>query len=106
MTTVVYALVALKPGVDRGEYERYEREVDYVVASKLKSIVSYRTHRITEMPAISGGPWDYVERIEITNRAAYEHDLEVGGKALIDELFEKYLDRSRTYLLWSERIDP
>jgi len=106
MTTVVYALVALKPGVDRDEYERYEREVDYVVAGKLASIVSYRTHRITEMPELAGGKWDYVERIEITDRDAYEHDLAAGGKALIAELFEKYLDRSRTHLLWSERIDP
>ena len=106
MTTVVYALVALKPGVDRDEYERFEREVDYVVASGLKSIVSYRTHRIVEMPAVAGGPWDYIERIEITDRATYEHDLATGGKQLIEELFAKYLDAAKTHLLWSERVDP
>ncbi len=106
MTTVVYALVKLRPGVDRDEYERFEREVDYVVASKLESIVNYRTHRITEMPPIGGGPWDYIERIEITDRPTYERDLANGGKELIDQLFAKYLDQSRTYLLWTERLDP
>ena len=48
MAVVRYVLAKLKPGVDREAYERFEREVDYVVAGRLKSIVSYRTHRITE----------------------------------------------------------
>jgi hypothetical protein len=46
MAIVRYVFAALKPGVDREEYERYEREVDYVIAAKLKSIISYRTHRL------------------------------------------------------------
>lgn len=105
MTTVVFVLVALKPGVDHDEYERFEREVDYPLADGLSSIVSYRTHRITEMPVIAGGPWDYVERIEIADRTAYEHDLATVAKELIDGMFANYLDRDKTHLLWSERID-
>lgn len=105
MAVVRFVLAALKPGVSAADYERFERDVDYVVASKLKSIVSYRTHRITET-GVSGGPWDYIERIEVTDRAVYEAELAVAGKELIDELYEKYLDKSKTVSVWSERIEP
>jgi hypothetical protein len=107
MAIVRYVFAALKPGVDREEYERYEREVDYVVAGKLKSIISYRTHRLTGVsPQIAGGPWDYVERIEITDRAAYEAEIATLGKELIDELYEKYLDKSKTKSVWTMLVEP
>jgi hypothetical protein len=107
MAVVRYVLAKLKPGVDREAYERFEREVDYVVAGRLKTIVSYRTHRVTETgPRLQGGPWDYIERIEITDRAAYEKEIAVAGKELIDELYAKYLDRAYTTSIWSELIDP
>jgi hypothetical protein len=107
MAIVRFVFAALKPGVDAAAYERFEREVDYAVSAKLETIVSYRTHRITETGAgLSGGPWDYVERIEVTDRAAYEAELAVVGKELISELYEKYLDKSKTVSVWSERIGP
>ena len=107
MTIVRYVFAALKPGVDRQEYERYEREVDYVVAGKMKSIISYRTHRLTGVsPNMGGGPWDYVERIEITDRAAYDAEIATLGKELIDELYEKYLDKSKTKSVWTVLVDP
>jgi hypothetical protein len=107
MTIVRYVFAALKPGVDREEYERYEREVDYVVAGKMKSIISYRTHRLTDVsPNMGGGPWDYVERIEITDRAAYDAEIATLGKELIAELYEKYLDRSKTKSVWTVLVDP
>jgi hypothetical protein len=72
-----------------------------------KTIVSYRTHRITETGAgLSGGPWDYVERIEVTDRAAYEAELAVAGKELLSVLYDEYLDKSKTVSVWSERIEP
>jgi hypothetical protein len=107
MATVRYVLAKMKPGVTHEEYEKFEREVDYVVAGRLKTIVSYRTHRITEAgPRLQGGPWDYIERIEVTDRAAYEAELAVAGKELIDELYAKYLDRSYTTSIWSELLEP
>ena len=107
MSIVRYVLAALKPGVTHEEYERFEREVDYVVASRMKTIVSYRTHRITAADArLSGGPWDYIERIEITDRAAYEQELATVGKAMIEELYAKYLDRAKTTSIWSELVEP
>ncbi|KRR12594.1 hypothetical protein CQ12_34910 [Bradyrhizobium jicamae] len=107
MTVVRFVFAALKPGVRAADYERFEREVDYVIAGKMKTILSYCTHRITETGAgLSGGPWDYVERIEVTDRAAYQAELAVVGKELIEQLYEKYLDRSKTVSVWSERIEP
>ena len=107
MAIVRFVFAALKPGVSAEAYERFERVVDYAVSERIKTIVSYRTHRITEVGAgLSGGPWDYVERIEVTDRAAYEAELAVVGKELIDELYAKYLDKSRTVSVWSERIEP
>lgn len=107
MAIVRYVLAALKPGADRDDYERYEREVDYVVASSLKSIVSYRTHRLTDVVGpLSGGPWDYLERIEVTDRDAYEAEIKTLGKDLIEELYEKYLDKSKTKSIWTVLIDP
>ena len=108
MATVVrYVLAKMKPGVSREEYERFEREVDYVVASRLATIVSYRTHRITEVgEKLAPVGWDYIERIEVTDRAAYEAELAREGKGLIDELYATYLDRASTTSIWSERLEP
>lgn len=106
--TVRFVLAKMKPGVSAEAYEKFEREVDYVIASRLKTIVSYRTHRITETgPRLSGGRWDYIERIEITDRAAYEAELatDADGKKLLDELYSKYLDRSYTTSIWSDMIE-
>ena len=78
-----------------------------MVASKLKSIVSYRTHRLTDVVGnLGGGPWHYLERIEVTDRAAYEAEIATLGKELIDELYEKYLDKSKTRSIWTVLVDP
>jgi hypothetical protein len=107
MAIVRYVFAALKPGVDREEYERYEREVDYAVAAKLKTIISYRTHRLTDVVgSLDGGPWDYLERIEITDRAAYDAEIATIGKDLITELYEKYLDKAKTKSVWTVLVDP
>ena len=106
-TTVRYVLAKMKPGVSREDYERFEREVDYVIANGLSTIVSYRTHRITEAgERIAPIGWDYIERIEVTDRAAYERELAEKGTGLLDELYAKYLDRSYTTSIWSELIHP
>lgn len=107
MAIVRYVLARLKPGVSREDYERFEREVDYVVAARLKTIVSYRTHRITDVgERLAPVGWDYIERIEVTDRAAYERELAEQGRALLDELYGKYLDRAYTTSIWSELVEP
>ena len=85
MAIVRYVLARMKPGVSREDYERFEREVDYAVAARLKTIVSYRTHRITEVgERLAPIGWNYIERIEVTDRAAYEKELATVGKELIE----------------------
>lgn len=107
MAIVRYVLAKLKPGVSKEDYERFEREVDYAVSARIKTIVSYRTHRITEVgERLAPVGWDYIERIEVTDRAAYEKELAIAGKELIDELYAKYLDRSYTTSIWSELVAP
>ncbi|HSI00039.1 MAG TPA: hypothetical protein VLA02_05510 [Reyranella sp.] len=107
MAIVRYVFAALKPGVDPEVYERYEREVDYVVAARMKTIISYRTHRVTGVVGtLEGGPWHYLERIEITDRAAYDAEIATIGKDLIAELYEKYLDKSKTRSVWTVLVDP
>jgi hypothetical protein len=107
MAVVRYVLVKLKPGVAIDEFERFEREVDYVKAAENPSIVSYRTHRITDLDTgIEGGPWDFMERIEVTSQADYEKQAATRSKAFLDLLYTKYLDRSKTISIWSERIEP
>jgi hypothetical protein len=107
MAVVRYVLVKLKPGVAIDEFERFEREVDYAKAAENPSIVSYRTHRITDIDTgIEGGPWDFMERIEVTSQADYEKQAATGSKAFLDLLYTKYLDRSKTVSIWSERIEP
>ena len=107
MATVRYVLAKLKPGVSKEDYERFEREVDYAVSARLKTIVSYRTHRLTEVgERLAPVGWDYIERIEVTDRAAYEKELAIAGKELIDELYAKYLDRAYTTSIWSELVEP
>jgi hypothetical protein len=107
MTVVRYVLVKLKPGVPIDEFERFEREVDYVKAAQNPSIVSYRTHRITDLDTgVEGGPWDFMERIEVTSQADYEKQAATGSKEFLDLLYTKYLERSKTVALWSELIEP
>ena len=107
MAIVRFVLARMKPGVSREDYERFEREVDYGVAARLKTVVSYRTHRIIEVgERLAPVGWDYIERIEVTDRAAYEKELAVSGKELIEELYAKYLDRSYTTSIWSELVEP
>jgi hypothetical protein len=106
-TIVRYVLAKMKPGISREEYERFEREVDYVVSGRIASIVSYRTHRITDLgEKLAPVGWDYIERIEVTDRAAYERELADKGQQLLDELYGKYLDRQYTTSIWSELVEP
>ena len=103
MTVVRYVLVKVRPGVSLDEFEKFEREVDYVKAMENPSIVSYRTHRIEDLdPGIDGGPWDFMERIEVTSRAEYEKQAASGSKEFLDLLYSKWLDRSKTVAIWSE----
>ena len=73
MAIVRYVLVKLRPGVTSTRSSGSSARSDYVKAAQNPSIVSYRTHRITDLDTgIEGGPWDFMERIEVTSQAEYE----------------------------------
>lgn len=98
-------LVALKPGVDRDEYERFWRQVDHPTTTSLRSVASYRLERMGgAIPGLANGSWDYLERFEITDRAAFEEEAPAVGKTLVEELYARFLDRSRTVVWWSEPV--
>lgn len=76
-------------------------------AAQNPSIVSYRTHRMDELDVgVKCGPWDFMERIEVTSCEAYEKQAATGSKEFLDLLYTKYLDRSKTVALWSKLIEP
>ena len=66
----------LQPGVKAEDYERWVREVDYVMARQIPSIISYKVYHINgaclgDAPA----PYDYVEVVEITDIDTYRHEI-------------------------------
>ena len=72
---VVFFLNKLRPGVRRDDYERWVREVDYPTARALTTIRSYVVARTEETLEAEPSPYDYVERVEITNIDDYRRQL-------------------------------
>src|SRR5262249_34883780 len=102
-----YVITTLKPGVRPDDYERWLREYDYRVARSLPSIVSYRTHRIEgPINGAEGAGWNYIERIEVRDKEQYAKDLaSPAGQELIRQLYERYLERAKNVVFWSEAIE-
>lgn len=72
----VFFFSNLQPGVQAEDYERWVREVDYVMAKQIPSIISYRVYHINE--ACLGddpAPYDYVEVLEITDIDVYRDEI-------------------------------
>lgn len=80
-----FFLTRLKPGVNSKDYERWVHQFDYPTARKMKSIKSYKVHRING--AFDGEKkYDYIEVVEITDLDNYGRDLgSPEGKKLLAE---------------------
>ena len=83
----------LQPGVKAEDYERWVREVDYVLAKEIPSIINYRVYHIKgaclgDDPA----PYDYVEIVEITDIDVYRHEIRNHAAA------EKIIAEIRNYV--------
>jgi hypothetical protein len=104
---VKFVITTLKPGVAPQDYERWVRERDYRYTGSNPNFVSYRVHRI-EGP-ISGAPdagWQYVERIEVRSLEQHQKDLaSPEGAALLGELYDNFLDRSKNIYLTAEVVE-
>ena len=72
---VVFFLNRLRPGVTGEDYERWVREVDYPTARSLKTIKSYVVARMDATLDGQAPPYDYVERVEITDIDDYRGEL-------------------------------
>jgi hypothetical protein len=80
---VVFFLNKLREGVSGAQYEQWVREVDYPTARSLKTITSYVVHRIDATLEGGAAPYDYIERVEVTELAAYRAEL-AGGEGMQD----------------------
>jgi hypothetical protein len=103
---VRFVLIKLKDGVDIAEYERFIQTVDYPVVPSIASISHYRTHRIrAEDKHHRDLPWDYIERIDIVDRDAYQQEIAASsGFAEFRRVNPTYVER--TYAFWSDAIEP
>jgi hypothetical protein len=72
---VVFFLNKLRPGVTGEAYERWVREVDYPTARSLDTINSYVVARMEATLDGAPAPYDYVERVEITDVDDYRKEL-------------------------------
>ena len=72
---VVFFLNRLRPGVKGEDYERWVREVDYPTARSLDTIKSYVVARTASTLDGAAAPYDYVERVEITDIDDYRNEL-------------------------------
>ncbi|MDH2400246.1 hypothetical protein QCM77_09880 [Bradyrhizobium sp. SSUT18] len=97
----------LKEGVDPVEYEAWVRERDYALVRSLDNYVSYKVHRIRRpIQGAETATWQYIERIEVKSLEQHDKDLaSSAGVALREELYGKFLDRSKNIYFVSDEIE-
>jgi REDY-like protein HapK len=72
---VVFFLNKLRDGITGENYESWVRDVDYPTARALKTIKSYVVARTATTLDGAPSPYDYVERVEVTDIDAYRAEL-------------------------------
>ena len=104
---VRFLISTLKPGVDPAEYERWVRERDYALVRTRPNYISYTVHRIRRpIDAGADAGWQYIERMEV--RSLEQHDRYLAspeGVALREELYGKFLDRSKNIYFATDAIE-
>jgi hypothetical protein len=103
---VTFVISTLKAGVDPADYERWVRESDYAFTSSHPNFVSYLVHRINAVEGAQNTGWRYVERIEVKDAEQHRRELaSPEGKALLDELYSKFLDRSKNIYIQADIVE-
>lgn len=104
---VKIVIATLKPGVNPEDYERWVRERDYAYTRANANFISYKVHRIVAPVENAGNVgWSYVERIEVKDLEQHRRDLaSPEGKALLDELYDKFMDRSKGIYITADVIE-
>lgn len=85
---VVFFLNRLREGISGEQYEQWVREVDYPKARALATIQSYVVNRIDSTLDGHDAPYDYIERVEVTDLAAYQQELQAGEG--MEEFFQQW----------------
>jgi REDY-like protein HapK len=103
---VKFVITTLKDGVDPADYERWVRERDYAYTGSNPNFVSYRVHRIEgEIAGAPGAKWRYIERIEVKSAEQHRKDLaSPEGAALLKELYDNFLDRSKNIYVTTQVV--
>jgi hypothetical protein len=103
---VLFYITTLKPGVDPETYEAWIRQYDRPFAESHPNFKSYNVYRIAG--PILGAPtsgWRYVERLEVDSVEQHARDLaSPDGKALIDEIEERFVDATKTIFFTSHVV--
>jgi len=91
---VRFLISTLKPGVDPAEYEQWVRERDYALVRTLPNA------------GAADAGWQYIERIEVKSLEQHDRDLaSPAGVALREELYGRFLDRSRNIYFATDAIE-
>jgi|SRR5579884_835021 len=91
---VVFFLNKLRPEAKPEEYERWVREVDYPTARALKTIKSYVVARTPTTLEGQPSPYDYIERVEITNLDDYRQELTAPSMADFSKQWASFVGES------------
>jgi hypothetical protein len=100
---IVFFLNRLRPGASGADYERWVREVDYPTARSLPPIKSYVVAKMAATLDGQPAPYDYIERVEIT-------DLDDYRAALADPSMEAFANEWSSHIgesiaVYGEEID-
>lgn len=74
MPQTIFFLARLRPGVTPEEYEAWVERVDYPRVRTISAILEYRVMRITAGLEGEKPPFDYIERVVVTDVEAYQHE--------------------------------
>jgi hypothetical protein len=104
---VCFLISTLKPGVDPAEYEAWVRDRDYALVRSLPNYTSYKVHRIrSPIQGAHESGWQYIERIEVKSLEQHDKDMaSSAGVQLREELYGKFLDRSKNIYFASDEIE-
>ncbi|MFW3460780.1 RedY protein [Streptomyces sp. 058-1L] len=76
--------IKLLPAVDPQHFERWVRDVDYATCPRLPSVRSFSVQRVSHQP---DDPFHYFEIIGVTDRAAFDRDMELDAFHELEQAF-------------------
>ncbi len=100
---VVFFLNRLRQGASSADYERWVREVDYPTARALPPIASYVVAKMAATLDGQPAPYDYIERVEITDLDDYRAALADPSMATFAKEWSSHI--SESVAVFGEEID-